>query len=164
MIVPFASALLNQVPVVQNTDGRCSTIDAEILRFENGLNEPGALFRYGSYWIPSPTMSRNLPPLVTEKEVRRSLVRESDVGEHKTDVRIKGSGHDPAGLETRAGNWWHDDSLPGSTTIVVRAASGRCWTALTNTRTEPSNEINAALNQMMGRWRRASPNGGVRVN
>src|SRR5271170_6293161 len=102
MIVPFASALLNQVPVVQNTDGRCSTIDAEILRFENGLNEPGALFRYGSYWIPSPTMSRNLPPLVTEKEVRRSLVRESDVGEHKTDVRVKGSGHDPAGLGARA--------------------------------------------------------------
>jgi CubicO group peptidase (beta-lactamase class C family) len=48
-----------------------------------------------------------------------------------------------------AGNWWHNGSLPGSTTIMVRTATGMCWAALTNTRTEPSNEIDAALDQMM---------------
>ena len=32
-------------------------------------------------------------------------------------------------------NWWHSGSLPGTTSIMVRAASGLCWAALSNTRT-----------------------------
>jgi CubicO group peptidase (beta-lactamase class C family) len=48
-----------------------------------------------------------------------------------------------------AGNWWHSGSLPGSTTIMVRTSTGMCWAALTNTRTQPSNEIDTALDQMM---------------
>ena len=48
-----------------------------------------------------------------------------------------------------AANWWHNGSLPGSTTIMVRTSTGLCWAALTNTRTEPSDEINGALDQMM---------------
>jgi CubicO group peptidase (beta-lactamase class C family) len=48
-----------------------------------------------------------------------------------------------------AGNWWHSGSLPGSTTLMVRTATGMCWAALTNTRTEPSNQIDTALDQMM---------------
>ena len=48
-----------------------------------------------------------------------------------------------------AGNWWHNGSLPGSTTIMVRTSTGLCWAALTNTCTEPSDVINAALDQMM---------------
>jgi CubicO group peptidase (beta-lactamase class C family) len=49
-----------------------------------------------------------------------------------------------------AGDWWHNGSLPGSTTMMARTAKGMCWAALTNTRTEPSNEIDNALAQMMG--------------
>ena len=48
-----------------------------------------------------------------------------------------------------AGNWWHSGSLPGSTTIMVRTSTGLCWAALTNTRTQPSDQIDAALDQMM---------------
>jgi CubicO group peptidase (beta-lactamase class C family) len=48
-----------------------------------------------------------------------------------------------------AGNWWHSGSLPGSTTIMVHTATGLCWAALTNTRTEPSDEIGAAIDQMV---------------
>jgi CubicO group peptidase (beta-lactamase class C family) len=48
-----------------------------------------------------------------------------------------------------AGNWWHNGSLPGSTTIMVRTATGLCWAALTNTRTQPSDEIDKALDGMM---------------
>jgi hypothetical protein len=39
------------------------------------------------------------------------------------------------------GNMWHNGSLPGSTTIMVRTAAGLCWAALANTRTEPHDEI-----------------------
>jgi CubicO group peptidase (beta-lactamase class C family) len=46
-------------------------------------------------------------------------------------------------------NWWHNGSLPGSTTIMVRTYNGMAWAALTNTRTQPSNQIDTALDQMM---------------
>jgi hypothetical protein len=48
------------------------------------------------------------------------------------------------------GNWWHNGSLPGSTSILVRAANGMRWGAVTNTRTQPSDTIDAAaLDQMV---------------
>ena len=59
------------------------------------------------------------------------------------------------------GNWWHSGSLPGSTTIMVRTATGLCWAALTNTRTEPSSEIDAALDQMMWNMARSVPEWGA---
>jgi CubicO group peptidase (beta-lactamase class C family) len=33
-------------------------------------------------------------------------------------------------------NWWHEGSLPGTLSIMVRTASGLCWAALTNTRVD----------------------------
>ena len=47
------------------------------------------------------------------------------------------------------GNWWHNGSLPGTTSIMVRTSNGMCWGALTNTRTQPSSTINTALDQMV---------------
>jgi CubicO group peptidase (beta-lactamase class C family) len=49
----------------------------------------------------------------------------------------------------RLGNWWHTGSLPGTTTIMVRTSSGFCWAALTNTRSQPSNAINLALDNLV---------------
>jgi CubicO group peptidase (beta-lactamase class C family) len=40
-----------------------------------------------------------------------------------------------------AGNWWHEGSLPGSTTLMVRTASGLCWAALANTRTDRTRKL-----------------------
>ena len=36
-------------------------------------------------------------------------------------------------------NWWHDGSLPGTLSIMVRTHSGLCWAAFTNTRAEGLN-------------------------
>ncbi|WP_353063750.1 serine hydrolase domain-containing protein [Tunturibacter psychrotolerans] len=47
------------------------------------------------------------------------------------------------------GPWWHSGSLPGTTTIMLRTSTGFCWAALANTRTQPSNQIDAAIDQMM---------------
>jgi CubicO group peptidase (beta-lactamase class C family) len=47
------------------------------------------------------------------------------------------------------GNWWHNGSLPGTTAILVRTASGFCWAALANTRRQPANDINLALDRMV---------------
>jgi CubicO group peptidase (beta-lactamase class C family) len=46
-----------------------------------------------------------------------------------------------------AGNWWHNGSLPGTTTIMVRTSSGFCWAALTNTR--PKGDMGLALDNLV---------------
>ncbi|RYF45795.1 MAG: class A beta-lactamase-related serine hydrolase [Cytophagaceae bacterium] len=52
-------------------------------------------------------------------------------------------------------NWWHSGSLPGTSTLLVRTASGLCWAVLTNTRTK---DIGLALDQMMWKIVKAVPN------
>ena len=47
------------------------------------------------------------------------------------------------------GHWWHLGSLPGTTAIVVRTSSDFCWAALTNTRRQPEEEMDGALDQMV---------------
>ena len=48
-----------------------------------------------------------------------------------------------------APNWWHDGGLPGTTTIMVRTASGFCWAALANTRTPGEPNMGLALDNMV---------------
>lgn len=48
---------------------------------------------------------------------------------------------------TRHNNWWHDGSLPGTSSILVRTSSGLCWAFLINTR--KNGEFDLKLDQMM---------------
>lgn len=50
------------------------------------------------------------------------------------------------GKNTR--NWWHNGSLDGTSTLVVRTSQGRCWAALFNTR--PSDEQEKKLGDFSG--------------
>ena len=45
-------------------------------------------------------------------------------------------------------NWWHNGSLPGTTTIMVHTAKGLCWAGLLNGRKEG---LGLALDKLM--WR-----------
>jgi CubicO group peptidase (beta-lactamase class C family) len=47
------------------------------------------------------------------------------------------------------GAWWHSGSLPGSTSLMMRTPDGLCSAAICNTRTEPHQEMDTALYQMM---------------
>jgi CubicO group peptidase (beta-lactamase class C family) len=49
----------------------------------------------------------------------------------------------------RVPNWWHGGSLPGTTSIMVRTASGFCWAALANMREAPPSNTGLALDRMM---------------
>jgi CubicO group peptidase (beta-lactamase class C family) len=53
-----------------------------------------------------------------------------------------------------ARNWWHAGSLPGTAALLVRTASGLCWAALANTRTDG---IDLALDETMWDMVRAVP-------
>lgn len=50
-------------------------------------------------------------------------------------------------------NWWHGGSLPGTTSILVRAHNGMSWVALFNARVSPDfdREVDGALWSAMGR-------------
>jgi CubicO group peptidase (beta-lactamase class C family) len=48
-----------------------------------------------------------------------------------------------------AGSWWHNGSLPGSTALMVHNPDGSCWAAICNTRSQPHQEMDSALYQMM---------------
>lgn len=71
---------------------------------------------------------------------------------------IKGSDANPGyacgWAVNQAHNWWHNGSLPGLSTILVRTHSGLCWAAFTNTR---DNKIDGALDQLMWEVVRAVP-------
>jgi CubicO group peptidase (beta-lactamase class C family) len=53
-----------------------------------------------------------------------------------------------------APNWWHGGSLPGTSTIAVRTASGLCWAGFTNCRAK---DIAGALDGMMWEMAHAVP-------
>jgi len=55
------------------------------------------------------------------------------------------------------GNWWHNGSLPGTTALMVRTSTGMCWAALANTRTEPHEQIDTALDQLIWNMVRLVP-------
>jgi Beta-lactamase len=46
------------------------------------------------------------------------------------------------------GNWWHNGSLPGTATILVRTCGGFCWAALANTR-RPQSGMEGDLDQLV---------------
>jgi CubicO group peptidase (beta-lactamase class C family) len=48
-----------------------------------------------------------------------------------------------------AGSCWHSGSLPGSTSLMVHNPDGSCLAALCNTRTQPHQEMDTALYDMM---------------
>lgn len=51
-------------------------------------------------------------------------------------------------------NWWHNGSIPGVTTILVRTASGLCWAAFANTRAAG---IAKGIDELMWKMARAVP-------
>ena len=48
-----------------------------------------------------------------------------------------------------AGSWWHNGSLPGSTALMVRNPDSTCLAAVCNTRTQPHQEMDTALYDML---------------
>jgi len=51
-------------------------------------------------------------------------------------------------------NWWHNGSIPGVMTILVRTASGLCWAAFTNTR---ATGISKGIDELMWTMVRSVP-------
>jgi CubicO group peptidase (beta-lactamase class C family) len=55
-----------------------------------------------------------------------------------TTASAANAGYAKGWAVNKADNWWHNGSLPGTSTIAVRTHSGFCWAAFTNTRRSKS--------------------------
>ncbi|WP_426413683.1 serine hydrolase domain-containing protein [Bradyrhizobium ganzhouense] len=59
----------------------------------------------------------------------------------------------------KSGNWWHNGSLPGTSTIAVRTHGGFCWAAFTNVSRPNTNmdgdldELNWNMARQVSEWR-----------
>jgi CubicO group peptidase (beta-lactamase class C family) len=51
-----------------------------------------------------------------------------------TTASAANAGYAKGWAVNKAGNWWHNGSLPGTSSIAVRTHSGFCWAAFTNIR------------------------------
>ena len=165
--------------------GPCGITDMSIAQNSEKHRAPNEVIYYGQYsedpykinvtrmdshggWIATPSDlaifldhvngSGNLPPLL-KPETRRIMLTPSPVypftpggGAYARGWMVRNEGK---------GNWWHTGSLPGTTTIMVRTASGLCWAALTNTRTQPDAEITTSLDELIWKMVRSVPNWGA---
>jgi CubicO group peptidase (beta-lactamase class C family) len=64
------------------------------------------------------------PPNILKPETIRTMTAASGAN----------AGYAKGWAVNKADNWWHNGSLPGTSTIVVRTHSGFCWAAFINTR------------------------------
>jgi CubicO group peptidase (beta-lactamase class C family) len=150
----------------------CGIGDMKIARNKKGERDPNEVVYVGQYsenpykvnvtrmdshggWIATPTDlvrflnhvqgSPNTPGLLKPETVRTMTTPAPAYPQTSPARYARGwmvRNDDPA-------TWWHNGSLPGSTTIMVRTGRGLSWAALANTRTEPSSVIDSALDQMM---------------
>jgi CubicO group peptidase (beta-lactamase class C family) len=51
-------------------------------------------------------------------------------------------------MVNRQNNWWHNGSLPGTISLMVRTSGGLCWAAMTNTR-RPGSQIDLDLDRLI---------------
>jgi len=77
----------------------------------------------------------------------RNILQPESIRE-MTTASSANAGYAKGWAVNRVPNWWHAGSLPGTTSIMVRTASGFCWAALANTR-ESSRDTGSAMDQMM---------------
>jgi N-acyl-D-amino-acid deacylase len=95
-------------------------------------------------------------PLLATDSIREMIASPQLSAQHSTRGGKNGSAPDAhcgCGWFVRASgngaNWWHTGSLPGTTTLLVKAHNGLCWAILFNTRPEAANrfknEVDAAM-------------------
>jgi hypothetical protein len=51
-------------------------------------------------------------------------------------------------MVNKAGNWWHNGTLAGTSTIAVRTHTGFCWAAFCNTR-RPNSPLDGDLDKLI---------------
>jgi CubicO group peptidase (beta-lactamase class C family) len=124
------------VEVIYYTAGRQSPYDMNVRRMDSHggwLAAARDLAMFASH-VDGHSASRN----ILEPRSIRAMTTASSVN----------TGYAKGWAVNPTPNWWHGGSLPGTTSIMVRTASGFCWAALGNSR-EAAADTGGAMDRMM---------------
>jgi CubicO group peptidase (beta-lactamase class C family) len=98
-------------------------------------------------WLASPTDLVRFLVHVDGFPTRTDILQRSTL-EVMTTASEANAGYAKGWSVNKANNWWHNGSLPGTSTLMVRTSGGFCWAALTNTR-HPNSTMGADLDTLM---------------
>lgn len=98
-------------------------------------------------WLASARDLAMFSSHVDGRSAKRNILSLATIHEMTTPSSAN-AGYAKGWAVNRVPNWWHTGSLPGTTSLIVRTASGFCWAALANSR-EVSGDTGGALDRMM---------------
>jgi len=84
-------------------------------------------------WLATPTDLTRFLIHVDKFRTKPDILKPATI-ETMTTASSASAGYAKGWCVNKYHNWWHNGSLPGTTTIMVRTAQQFCWAALTNTR------------------------------
>jgi CubicO group peptidase (beta-lactamase class C family) len=98
-------------------------------------------------WLASPTDLVRFLVHVDGFPTSPDILQRSTI-EAMTTASEANAGYAKGWSVNRVNNWWHNGSLPGTSTLMVRTSGGFCWAALANTR-HPNSTMGADLDALM---------------
>lgn len=98
-------------------------------------------------WLASPTDLVRFAVRVDGFPTKRDILK-ADTIKTMTTPSAANAGYAKGWIVNASNNWWHNGSLPGTITIMVRTSSGFCWAGLTNTR-KSNSDIALGLDKLM---------------
>ncbi len=143
---------------------RCGVADMRIAGNTLAERAPGEVTYYGADWQNPYSLNvrrmdshggwlataRDLAMFASRIDGRpagRGILEPASIRE-MTTASAANPGYAKGWAVNRVPNWWHGGSLPGTTSLMLRTASGFCWAALANSR-EASGDTGGAMDRMM---------------
>ena len=138
-------------------DSRSDRVPLEAVYYDENGNDPYgmAVRRMDSHggWLATPSDLVEFGMCVTGLKASARILNDETQQTMLTPSTVN-PGYACGWAANAQPNWWHDGSLPGTSSILVRTHSGMCWSAVANAR---NNGISPALDQLMWRIVRAVP-------
>jgi len=138
-------------------DSRSDRVPLEAVYYDENGNDPYgmAVRRMDSHggWLATPSDLVEFGMGVTGLKASARMLNDETLQTMLTPSTVN-PGYACGWAANAQPNWWHDGSLPGTSSILVRTHSGMCWSAVANAR---NNGISPALDQLMWRIVRAVP-------
>ncbi len=98
-------------------------------------------------WIATPSDLVRLLVRVDGFPGKRDILKPETI-KVMTTGSTTNPGYAKGWIVNRQNNWWHNGSLPGTITLMVRTSGGMCWAALTNTR-KPGSRLSGDLDRLV---------------
>ena len=104
-------------------------------------------------WIATATdlvrFASNVDKILSSKMINEMTTRTKVPLNDPTRTKVTLNDSKGWNIAPEDGTWFHNGSLPGTASVIVRTPTGLCLAAVANTRYQPSDEMDGALYDMM---------------